>query len=164
MFGATGRVGRLVVSDLLTRPEVVNVRCIVRDLKKATEMLPPASQTNRLELVQGNLERDRDIEGYLAGADACVWAAAGFSDASSSIGKALGLLKLKFSPASVIDIKALSKVGSVMASRSGAVDGGPCVVLCSSAGVTRPAWSPEKKAKYVGGFGNKYRRTGMTSI
>jgi hypothetical protein len=79
-----------------------------------------------------------------------IWCAAGFSDASSPISKVVGALKLKFSPAAVIDIKALGQVGSQMSTKEGVVPGGPTVVMCSSAGVTRPTWSAEKKLRLVG--------------
>ena len=147
VFGATGRVGRLAVRDLLGRPGELDVRCIVRSIDKAKETLPKDA---RVELVQGNLEREGEIEGYLAGADAVVWAASGLTDGSTKLDQVLGALKLKFSPASVIDIKALQKVGKVMSQREGVVSGGPAIVVCSSAGVTRPTWSPEKKQRMAG--------------
>ena len=147
VFGATGRVGRLAVKELLDRDQQLSVRCIVRSLSKAKEILP---SDPRVESVEGNLERNSEIQSYCTGADSAIWCAAGFSDASSPISKVVGALKLKFSPAAVIDIKALGQVGSQMSTKEGVVPGGPTVVMCSSAGVTRPTWSAEKKLRLVG--------------
>ena len=147
VFGGTGRVGQLAVRELLGRPEGLKVRCVVRNMQKAKETLP---ENSRLELIEGNLEWTNKIESYCDDCDAAMWVAAGFSDASNSLGKALGALKLKFSPASIIDIKALEAVGKTMSTKRGLVDGGPLLVLCSSAGVTRPTWPEDKKRRLVG--------------
>lgn len=152
VFGPTGRIGRLVVNDLLSRNNgTLSVRCIVRDINKAKKFLPMDSfDSSRLEIVQGNLESEKQLTEYCTDVDGAVWCATGFSDATSNVNKLLGLLKLKFSPASVIDIKALKRVGELLNDRQGLVPNGPTIVVCSSAGVTRPSWSQEKKLRLVG--------------
>jgi len=149
VFGATGRVGRLVINELLSRQNsTLSVRCVVRDVSKAEKLLPTTNP--RLEVVQGNIEKEGSLEELCRGADGAIWTATGFSDASSNVNKVLGLLKLKFSPASVIDVKGLKRIGELLADRDGIVQGGPTLVVCSSAGVTRPTWSVAKKQRLVG--------------
>lgn len=155
--GATGRLGSLVVRELLslndnpnaTQP-VVNVRALVRDKAKAKSLLPP--EDDSLRYVKCDLSKDEDIDAACVDADAVIWCASGVSDTSSLIDKVLGLFKLKFKPKSTIEIAAVSKLGSIFSkgARRGLVDGGPKILLCSSAAVSRPSWSPEKKAKYPG--------------
>ena len=150
VFGASGRVGRLVVNELLTRQNgTLTVRCVLRDVSKAEKAGLPTTNP-RLELVQGNIEKEGSLEELCRGADGAIWTATGFSDASTTTNKILGLLKLKFSPASVIDVKGLKRIGELLADRDGVVQGGPTLVVCSSAGVTRPTWSVEKKRRLVG--------------
>lgn len=151
--GATGRVGKLVVQQVLERPDMVNVkvRALTRSAQKAKTVLPAAN--DRLEIVQCDLNKQSDLQKSLRGASACIWCATGFSDGSNNIDKALGLFRLKFFPKEVLDIAGLSRVGSIFskylssdsAAPQGIVDGGPQVVLCSSAGVTRTTWSKEKQ-------------------
>lgn len=54
-----------------------------------------------------------------------------------------------FGPREPIDISAVREIGRHMATKSGSYEG-PRFVICSSAGVTRPGWSIEKKANLVG--------------
>lgn len=147
VLGGTGRVGRLVVEDLLKRD--ISVKCVVRDKGKSSKVLPPPS--DKLEIVEGNLGSPKEMKAWCEGTDAAIWCATGFSDATSNVNKVLGLLRLKFSPATVVDVSALSELGGMMdASGAGLVPDGPTVVVCSSAGVTRPTWSDEKKRILVG--------------
>ena len=157
--GATGRVGRLVVQDLLTnnlkrdsqnnsRPEVV-VRALVRDISKAETVLPNGSPL--LEIVKCDLGNTDEIRKVCSDSSATVWCATGFSDSSSILDKLAALFKLTVIPKKTIDIAALATIGDVMKSAStDSLLGGPRVVMCSSAAVTRPAWSEAKKQRYIG--------------
>lgn len=66
--GATGFVGRAVVRELLSRGHTV--KALVRDRKKAAQVLPPSNAA--LTLVQGDIEDDRAVQELLTGVDACV--------------------------------------------------------------------------------------------
>lgn len=157
--GATGRVGRLVVQELLSnnlkmnsqnvsRPEV-RVRALVRDISKAQSILPTESPL--LEIVKCDLGNMDDLRKACVESTATVWCATGFSDSSSILDKLAALFKLKVTPKQTIDIAALATIGDAMKS-DGATSGlgGPRVVMCSSAAVTRPSWSDAKKQRYVG--------------
>lgn len=152
VLGATGRVGRLVVQDLLQRDGTLSVRCVVRDKKKASEVLPMEMYSSRLSVVQGDLSNAKNLKEWCKDVDAAVWCATGFSDATSNVNKVLGLLRLKFSPATTVDVAALSELGGIMDAKkcAGLVPDGPAIVICSSAGVTRTTWSEEKKRVLVG--------------
>ena len=153
--GASGRVGREVVRALLssTLPggTSVKVKALARNVGKAKEILSGAD--SRLEFVACDLQSRAQVESAMKGADACIWCASGFSDRSSKLDQLLGILKLKFFPATVIDVSTVAQIASLLresSSAQGLVNGGPKFVLCSSAGVTRPAWSEAKKTTLVG--------------
>jgi hypothetical protein len=156
--GATGRVGRLVVEELLsntlkmnsqniTRPEV-RVRALVRDVSKAATLLP---QSPLLEIVKCDLGNTDQLRKACAETSATVWCATGFSDSSSILDKLAALFKLKVTPKQSIDIAAIAAIGDAMQSDTPfSILGGPRVVMCSSAAVTRPSWSEAKKLRYPG--------------
>lgn len=145
--GASGRVGRLVVQELLQRENsTVFVRALVRDVEKAKLSIDIDSP--RLEIVKCDLGSSNDVSSVCKDGDALVWCATGFSDTSSNFNKFLALFKLKFTPSQSIDVATLAQIGSIFAGKP--KTGGPQVVMCSSAGVTRPSWSDEKKAKFDG--------------
>jgi hypothetical protein len=157
--GATGRVGRLVVQELLSnslkknsqnisRPEVI-VRALVRDLSKAETILPKGSP--RLQIVKCDLGNNDDLKRACLDTSAAIWCATGFSDSSSIFDKLAALFKLKVTPKQSIDIAALATIGDAYKSDDSTSSlGGPRVVMCSSAAVTRPSWSEAKKQRYVG--------------
>jgi dihydrodipicolinate reductase len=110
--GATGRVGSLVISELLNREDCTFVvRALVRDLEKAKKTLPAASA--RLEIVKCDLGAKSDIAKACKDSDALIWCATGFSDNSSKIDQFLALFKLKFTPKESIDVAALSQIGQI---------------------------------------------------
>lgn len=147
--GSTGRVGRLVVEELLNRQNsTVVVRALVRDVQKARKLLP--SQSSRLEIVQCDLKNLNDLKLTCKDCDAVVWAATGFSDTMSWFDKAIGLFTLKVTPTKFLDVAALDVIGREMSAKGGIIPGGPTVVVCSSAGVTRPIWSAEMKSAFEG--------------
>lgn len=154
VLGATGRVGRLVVQEILNRPNsTLSVRAFVRDKSKAVAVFGPEYlENNRLEIVKGDISNSQQLKEYSQDCDASIWCATGFSDSesASAVNKIIGALKLKFFPQRTIDIESLQQLGSLMADRPGVVPGGPTVVLCSSAGVTRPTWDADKKRRLVG--------------
>lgn len=114
--GATGRVGSLVITELLNREdETYVVRALVRDLEKAKKTLPPAS--SRLEIVKCDLGAKSDITKACKDSDAIIWCATGFSDNSSPLDKFFALFKLKFTPKESIDVAALSQIGKIFSKK-----------------------------------------------
>jgi dihydrodipicolinate reductase len=109
--GATGRVGRLVVQELLNRENsTVVVRALVRDVGKAKTILP--ANSDRLEIVRCELSSSADVAKVCKDSDAIIWCATGFSDSSSPIDKLVALFRLKFSPLQSIDIQTLGQFGT----------------------------------------------------
>ncbi len=154
--GASGRLGRQVVEQLLS---ATNSTCIVkacvRDVEKGKEILsdlpsklgvPPS----RLEIIRSNFRKESDIKDLCKDIDTMVWCATGFTDQSSTVNKLVGLLRLKFAPQSTIDIQAVSTIGEILKLKGPLPKRSPRIIMCSSAGVTRPSWSKEKKDRYVG--------------
>jgi hypothetical protein len=152
--GATGKTGRLVVEELLSRG-VQDVVAIVRDTAKAKEMFPNAPKN--LKIVVCDLTNEGQIESVLKGVDAAIWCATGFSDTTKP--NPLEMLKrfLKLGGAATnkqsIDSIALPAFAKcLLESNNEKKDLPPLpkVIMCSSAGVTRPAWDDEKKKQFVG--------------
>ena len=126
--GATGRVGRLVVDQLLNPPlnstqAPVRVRALVRDLKKAESALP---QDPALEVVRCDLLAPAQLQAACSDAAAAVWCATGFSDSqdSSIVSKLMGAFKLKFTPTQSVDIAAMRAMGACFKDRPSPL-GGP---------------------------------------
>jgi uncharacterized protein YbjT (DUF2867 family) len=155
VLGATGRTGQLVVQQLLDRSESndVQVVAVVRDLKKAKETLP--AENSNFFIVKCDLSNPKDIRNAVADSDAAVWCATGFSDnpQASIIDKLTALLKLTLAPKQTsIDLIAIPVLAEIFREKESDDDGGvllPKVVMLSSAGVTRPKWSAEKKKRFV---------------
>jgi len=151
--GANGRVGRLVVQELLQRENsTVTVRALVRDVAKAKAAMASlgVESSPRLEIVKCDLSNAADVDATCKDGDAMIWTATGFSDTSSPLNKVLALFKLKFTPQQSIDVATLSQVGKIFASKPKTGHGSPQIVVCSSAGVTRPSWSDDKKKQFEG--------------
>ena len=110
--GASGKVGRMVVKELLQRENsTVTVRALVRDVGKAKTILNDLSSfSSRLEIVKCDLSQPSDVESVCKDSDALIWCATGFSDSSSVINKALAIFKLKFTPQQSIDIATLGDI------------------------------------------------------
>jgi len=151
--GATGKTGSLVVDELLSRGD--SVIALVRNMEKAKDMLPTSN--DRLKIILCDLSSEQDIISCVSGADAAIWCATGFSGGNpppqSLWNRVIDFFGGKRddqpSPSKSIDnigISALSKAFE----QSIQDDGLPKVVMLSSAGVTRPSWSDEKKAKLAG--------------
>jgi uncharacterized protein YbjT (DUF2867 family) len=148
--GATGQTGRLVVEELLSRG-VQDVVAIARNASKAEEVFP--NPPENLKIVMCDLTNERQIESALKGVDAAIWCATGFSDSApdqSPLKKLKRFLGLGTATTkqSIDDIglPAFAKCLSSQES-NGKKDLPPLpkVVMCSSSGVTRPAWDAEKK-------------------
>lgn len=152
--GATGRTGKLVVEELLNRG-VANVVALVRDEGKAKEVFP--SPPDNLEIVVCDLTNEKQIASALKGVDAAIWCATGFSDApgTSIIEKVKRLLGVALAPKLSIDAVGLPAFAKCLSSQESSNNNKdlpplPKVVMCSSAGVTRPAWDDEKKKLFPG--------------
>ena len=151
--GATGRTGRLVVEELLKR-EVPSVIAVVRDMDKAKEVFP--TPPSNLKFVQCDLLNEKDITNKLSQIDAAIWCATGFSTGSNNsvlqrIKTLLGLVTKR--SIDTVGLPILSKVLlSTSTSDKNNSEGQDCpkLVMCSSAGVTRPSWDDSKKAALVG--------------
>ena len=109
--GATGRVGSLVITELLNQEGTFKVRALVRDLEKAKKTLPPPSE--RLEIIKCDLGTKSDLNKACKDSDTLIWCATGFSENSSPFNKFLALFKLKFTPKESIDVAALSQIGDI---------------------------------------------------
>ena len=148
--GATGRTGRYVVEELLSRG--VNVVAMVRDLDKANDVL---KDLPNLQIVQCDLTQSDQIKSHVTGCDAAIWCATGFSDAPkdtlwSKIKKRFGVASESQPPQSIdaVGVPALAECFS--SEINGDSSRYPKVVMLSSAGVTRPSWSAEQKAMFPG--------------
>jgi len=152
--GATGRVGRMVVENLLNPPanstqRAVRVRALVRDPKKGAASLPQNNPA--LEILMCDLLSPEELNNACGDAAAAVWCATGFSDSrdASFFDKLMGAFKLKFTPQESVDIAAMRTMGKSFKDRPSPL-GGPSIIMCSSAGVTRPSWPENKKKRYPG--------------
>lgn len=152
--GATGRLGSKVVAQLLSpdpgsKMQPVRVRALVRSKAKAEGKLPVSSPL--LEVMECNLLDNNSVVQACAGAEAAVWCATGFSDSSerSVLDKLLGAVRQQFRRQESVDIAGIKSVAACFRGGASAL-GGPRVVLCSSAGVTRTTWSEAKKKQYEG--------------
>jgi len=154
--GATGRIGSLVVEDLLRRNQnaanesiSVSVVAAVRNVEKANKMF--SNILPDIEIVKCDLNAPKDIDKICKDADGVIFCATGFSQASSVWDKIASVFALSLSPKKLMDVTALSQIGKAMVGKPNSVcENGPSVVLCSSAGVTRPTWSDDKKIRLIG--------------
>ena len=146
--GATGRTGRLVVEELLSRD--VQVKAMVRSLEKAKETFPV--ERSDLEILKCDLTSEADIKEVLMNCDAVIWCATGFSDAPTRfLERFKRLLGIALSPKTSIDSVGIPAIARCMRGKS--LETGkacPTVVMLSSAGVTRPKWDETKKDKFSG--------------
>lgn len=145
--GATGRMGQFVVQTLLDEG-VSQIVAVVRDEEKARRVLPVNSPN--LKIVKADF--GKSFEQVLKGVDATIWCATGFSNNPSTqwLDKIRTLLGLALLPKRSIDLVALPNIVEVLSKNNLPRDGFPKLVVCSSAGVTRPTWSEEKKKRLVG--------------
>jgi hypothetical protein len=149
--GATGRTGRYVVEELLSRN--VPVLAMVRDVDKANDVLDPTNEY--LTIRKTDLGNRNDVISALTdddGCDAAIWCATGFSDSpdQSWLSRLTALFGFATNSKASIDAVGLPALGEGLAKKEGGEGGLPRVVMLSSAGVTRPDWSDEKKLALEG--------------
>jgi len=155
--GATGRVGRWVIQELLDR-KVAQVVGMVRDVNKAERIF--SDRPDNLEIVQCDLTNEQEIETVLKGADAAIWCASGFSDNSEAdiLERIKRLFNLAVKPKQSIDAVGLPAFAKFLLKQQQEDEAGkreyfgplPKLVMLSSAGVTRGAWDTDKKARLSG--------------
>eukprot|EP00873_Tetraselmis_striata_P005761 jgi/Tetstr1/426025/TSEL_016371.t1 len=136
VFGASGRVGRLVVARLLEDADIAAVRAVVRDRAKATEALGEAEADPRFELQVADLRSKADVRAAVEGASAAVWCVSLEENRPSPVDLLKGLLRVG-SPKATVDLILEQLLD---------LDQGTSLALLSSAAVTRTAWAPAKKA------------------
>ena len=162
--GATGRTGRLVVRRLLELD--VPVLALVRDADRAANVLDPTNEL--LDIRATDLGSEKDVISALndggdgkGGCDAAIWCATGFSDSPDQnlLTKIKAVFGLATNAGGTIDAVGLPALGTALAGtprrtlergddESSSVL--PKVIMLSSAGVTRPDWSEEKKLALEG--------------
>ena len=155
--GATGRLGRYVVQELRDRRQVETVVALVRSKRKAQEIWG-SSLTSNLEIIECDLTNEQQVQQALSQqqqqVDAVIWCATGFSSASSSnwIERLQRLFGLATQQPSIdtVGLPLLARALSPPPSSSSTTTTTPRIVMCSSAGVTRPQWSAEKKQRLIG--------------
>ena len=118
--GATGRLGRFVVEELLKDPKV-EILALTRNVSRAEEFLPV---DDRVKVVVWKPEDEAAAVSAFSGADVAIWCAEGR--------------------------QGVEAMGKAFASREGRSSGSPRVVMCSSAAITRPTWSEKQKAQFSG--------------
>lgn len=173
VVGATGRLGRLVLENLVLQQspilrnvsssDAIQVKALVRDEKKARSIFADPKIAKNVDFITADLTKvsSAQLTKQLTdnSIDHVLWCAAGFTDSpnTSNLGKIVNAFKLKFFPQQSIDITALETIGNYFASKKDkkSAKGDAAVpvsdvIMCSSAGVTRPIWDEEKKAKYIG--------------
>mmetsp|Transcript_15552 Transcript_15552/g.23123 ORF Transcript_15552/g.23123 Transcript_15552/m.23123 type:complete len:398 (-) Transcript_15552:46-1239(-) len=157
--GATGRTGKLVVQQLLSQN--VPVLALVRDTDKAMSAFDPTNDL--LTIRKTDLGSKDDVitaiqEGE--GVDCAMWCATGFSDApdQSIWDKISAIFGFATNSQGSIDAVGLPALGEALAKSpkrtlaNGSDKSAPLpkVVMLSSAGVTRPDWTDEKKSALEG--------------
>lgn len=140
VFGATGRIGRVTVERLLALG--ASVRGVVRDAEKANGVLPVDNE--RLDICVCDITNHKDVRTVLKGCVAAIWCVS-LEEAPPSIPSPFSFLKdmLPFGSTPKSKETALDIIIDELQS----FDQGTCIVMLSSAAVTRPAWSKEKKER-----------------
>ena len=142
--GAAGRTGRLLVEQLISNP-TLQVTALVRNPKKAASALPSEHPNLRITRCDLGSASETELRRVLADADAAIWCASGFSDASSPLNRLRGLVGVALSPDNYLEVKGLRRFGEAMRDAPGVLEGAPQLVMCSAAAVTRPSWDEQKK-------------------
>ena len=143
--GSTGQLGRLVVDELLASN--YTVRALARDVNKAKQLLP---SSEFIQVSSCDLSDAIQVKRAMRGSDSCIWCASGLVQQASWWDRTLSVLKLKLAPTQTLEIAGVSNMVNALKSLDLDDDGCPKLVLCSSAGVTRPAWPAEKKKRLEG--------------
>lgn len=168
--GATGRTGSLVVQELMDRG--YNVVAMVRDMNKAKTCLPPTTTSSsslsslsssssssigdndqQLKIFKCDLGSQDQIVNMIRqnNCDAAIWCATGFSDnpTQSFLDKVAAIFGVALTPKKSIDavgVVALAKAFQEEKKKEEEDRANlPKVIMLSSAGVTRPSWTEDKK-------------------
>eukprot|EP00986_Skeletonema_menzelii_P004352 scaffold1467_cov147-Skeletonema_menzelii.AAC.18 len=157
--GATGRTGKLVVDKLLSQN--VPVLALVRDTDKAMSIFDPTNEL--LTIRKTDLGSKEDVIAAIqtdGGADCAMWCATGFSDAPdqsiwTKISAIFGFATNKQGSIDAVGLPALGEALAKSPKRTLTTGSDksvplPKVVMLSSAGVTRPDWTDEKKSALEG--------------
>jgi len=148
--GATGRVGKFVCLELLDRG--VEVVAMVRNIEKAETELP--CQHPKLTVTKCDLTSKQEIATAIEGCDSVFWCATGFSDTETGlIEKVKSFFGIALAPApkkSIDSIGVPAIADCMLKNAREGTSSHPKVVMLSSAGVTRPSWTHEKKTKLAG--------------
>lgn len=146
VVGATGRTGRYVVEELIDRG-ATQVVALVRSQQKVKEVFGDQSLPASVQFVECDLTNDKAIQKALKGMDAAIWCATGFSSESSWVDRLVSLVGIATKRS--IDSVGLPLIAKAL-SQNGHDESLPKVVMCSSAGVTRPAWDEARKEQFPG--------------
>lgn len=160
--GATGKLGKLVVDELVKR-NVSQVIGLVRSQNKALEVYGENIPDN-LQLLDCDLTNQQQVSDIVNQCDAAIWCATGFSNApgtaqaesTSVFGKVKQWLGLGKEPSSDPPPESIDLVGlpllaeSIQTPSTTTTTMTPRVVMCSSAGVTRLTWNTDKQERFVG--------------
>lgn len=143
--GSTGQLGRLVVKELMASN--YSVRALARDVSKAKSLLP-ASEF--VEISKCDLGDVSQVARAVKGIDSCIWCASGIVQQATWWDRIISAAKLKLAPTQTLDVEGIAIMAKAIQTLKLEDDGCPRFILCSSAGVTRPEWSDEKKGKLKG--------------
>lgn len=156
--GATGRTGRLVISQLLNQYPNYKILALVRDIEKANSIFNTNLNTNNLQILKCDLMNSSQVSKILS-TNICsqvIWCATGFSNNPNQnvlnrVGTVLKALLDKEGKNSLDSVGLSNLANGILDIQDGVADvDGPNIIMCSSAGVTRPSWSESKKEKYAG--------------
>ncbi|CAE7352124.1 unnamed protein product [Symbiodinium sp. CCMP2592] len=121
--GATGRLGRFVVSELLAKEDELQVIALTRNVSRAEEFLPV--ENDRLKVLTWDPAADQAAaEEVVADADVALWCAEGR--------------------------KGIVALGNAFKAKGQRPSGSARVIMCSSAAITRPTWSAKQKSQMSG--------------
>ena len=165
--GATGRTGRLVVTNLLEKTNY-KVIALVRDVSKANDIFKKNidynnNDTTRLLIQKCNLLNENDIQSIITSHDIhqVIWCSTGFSsNNNSSLRNRLSVIwnaVVKKGENTIDYIGLIALANAIHENNNNKkkqskeyTANGPNVVMLSSAGVTRPSWSDDKKKRFEG--------------
>mmetsp|Transcript_6230 Transcript_6230/g.13780 ORF Transcript_6230/g.13780 Transcript_6230/m.13780 type:complete len:384 (+) Transcript_6230:36-1187(+) len=154
--GATGRVGRLVVEEIIKRVPGSTVVAIVRNVTLGEEAFGKLMKDNqgRVVIREANLGRSKELARAMASCDRVIWCATGFSGprGKSKLNLLGRVLRFKIGQLTgrALDVRGPAKAAEIWKKRRGAKPDGvlPKIVLLSSAAVTRPSWPEAKAARF----------------
>eukprot|EP00747_Dinoflagellata_sp_TGD_P081288 gnl/TRDRNA2_/TRDRNA2_161234_c0_seq2.p1 gnl/TRDRNA2_/TRDRNA2_161234_c0~~gnl/TRDRNA2_/TRDRNA2_161234_c0_seq2.p1 ORF type:complete len:411 (+),score=72.79 gnl/TRDRNA2_/TRDRNA2_161234_c0_seq2:51-1283(+) len=130
VFGASTRLGQLVIKKLIAEGFCVKAMLRDPDTAKSLGLLPAKVAAVKLDYPQASEEA---IRAACRGADSAIWVASGFTASKKSI-----------------DVEGMKKIPKAFLSSRKAENPVPRIVFLSSAAVTRPTWDGKTKASLIG--------------